>query len=698
MRFKIEPRNWRPAPKHLQHFCWAVFAGVLLAACSGSSGGPLSGTQEYISSSVSDETSVSAQTMAQYRKINELRSAYRVALVVGNANYQALPELRTPKNDASAVASMLQKSGFNLVGGAAQINVTVQKFHELTAALNKAVATHRDALVFVYFSGHGFIAGGRNALAAVNTRPSNADAATSSISVKEIAEGAVNSGAGMVMMLLDACRENSSGALVDEPVPMKSFIGFAAVFGSPALELKDEPNSAYTEAILKEFPSNWMFPEDLHAAIASDVGNRTKAGQIPVYREGEGAQLMPVGLVFNPTGSDNKHQVLHGELQMRTELAAQCRDSSSDGAIWFKMITQPGWLGAQQNEDGGNEELKPILDSCRAAYEAGARDRGTLGRLSLAVSVARSRKMTIPDGKELEQVSGYFLIQAAEEGDPWSDAFLGVFQARQATIRNSSEEMSVAHERLLRAARSDVPYLTMLVAMMLLAPASDPNMQMLPHDAVSGSALLIQSAKKHVVLATELLAMKAGVSAIGRNALAPQDQKNSGFLQDILVPDGLDMRNVIQQTILDPKEGDISASSLAFLGFSGLDSLIALSVYDGFLGLFGEPNPNVYVAAMLKLEPALRNAQPKDIEGLADLVDNAGCILSGGIKFSGPIDSFHTDLGAAGRFFEIAKRLGSDRAAQHLNYLNSSRISPCWFDFDSTIARWKAKRGIGQSQ
>src|SRR4051812_5185254 len=53
-----------------------------------------------------------------------LRTAPRVALVIGNDRYRSLGGLRFAGSDARAVAQSLRARGFELVGGDAQIDVS----------------------------------------------------------------------------------------------------------------------------------------------------------------------------------------------------------------------------------------------------------------------------------------------------------------------------------------------------------------------------------------------------------------------------------------------------------------------------------------------------------------------------------------------------------------------------------------------
>ena len=48
----------------------------------------------------------------------------RLALVVGNSLYQSVPALTNPSNDGRLIAKALEESGFTLIGGGPQLDVT----------------------------------------------------------------------------------------------------------------------------------------------------------------------------------------------------------------------------------------------------------------------------------------------------------------------------------------------------------------------------------------------------------------------------------------------------------------------------------------------------------------------------------------------------------------------------------------------
>ena len=64
------------------------------------------------------------QDKRQVGLTNAPPAARRVALVIGNGAYQNIRKLKNPANDAADMAAALQELGFELIGGAAQVNLT----------------------------------------------------------------------------------------------------------------------------------------------------------------------------------------------------------------------------------------------------------------------------------------------------------------------------------------------------------------------------------------------------------------------------------------------------------------------------------------------------------------------------------------------------------------------------------------------
>ena len=77
----------------------------------------------------------------------------RVALVVGNSTYQNVSRLQNPKGDAQLVAETLQRLGFALVGGQAQVDLDKAGFD---AAIQRFGSQLMGAdVALFYYAGHG---------------------------------------------------------------------------------------------------------------------------------------------------------------------------------------------------------------------------------------------------------------------------------------------------------------------------------------------------------------------------------------------------------------------------------------------------------------------------------------------------------------------------------------------------------------
>src|SRR3954462_1721800 len=84
----------------------------------------------------------------------------RVALVIGNSDYQNVPRLATPANDSAAMSDMLRTAGFDVVQLKRDLKAT-----EMRRALRDfADATFDADLAIIFFAGHGIEIDGTNYL------------------------------------------------------------------------------------------------------------------------------------------------------------------------------------------------------------------------------------------------------------------------------------------------------------------------------------------------------------------------------------------------------------------------------------------------------------------------------------------------------------------------------------------------------
>src|ERR1700724_3573747 len=91
----------------------------------------------------------------------------RIALVIGNANYQA-GALPTPANDAGLIAQTLQAAGFDVTGARDLDQETLRRtFREF---IDKASSGGPETVAFIYLGGYGLQLEGENYFAPVDAK------------------------------------------------------------------------------------------------------------------------------------------------------------------------------------------------------------------------------------------------------------------------------------------------------------------------------------------------------------------------------------------------------------------------------------------------------------------------------------------------------------------------------------------------
>ena len=184
----------------------------------------------------------------------------RVALVIGNSNYQNVPRLPNPSADASAIAKMFKDAGFEFVD--LQINVGDLEFKR--ALRRFADAANGSDTAIVFFAGHGMELQGTNYMIPIDAKLADErDAPDEAIALDRIIE-AVDGAKRLRLIIVDACRDNpfsvsmkrhvatrnaSRGLARVEPQASDTLIAYAARAGSTAEDGYGE-HSPLTTALL----------------------------------------------------------------------------------------------------------------------------------------------------------------------------------------------------------------------------------------------------------------------------------------------------------------------------------------------------------------------------------------------------------------------------------------------------------------
>ncbi|MEP0235821.1 caspase family protein [Roseibium sp.] len=240
-------------------------------------------------------------------------AAERLALVVGNADYDSatLTRLQNPANDAALITDSLKSTGFevDLVLNA-DLRTMKRAVRDFADKLKK---TDPGAIAVVYYSGHGFEAGGQNYLAPLGADlRDEIDAEFEALSVDWVLSAVESAHDGANIVIFDACRNTalsrSAGGTVGgfaflNSTPRGSFISFATAPGSTATD-GTGLNSPYTLAISREIRVPGATVETVFKRVRKQVVEATNGDQVPWDHSS-----LTADIVLTPSDITDQNQV-----------------------------------------------------------------------------------------------------------------------------------------------------------------------------------------------------------------------------------------------------------------------------------------------------------------------------------------------------------------------------------------------------
>jgi len=214
---------------------------------------------------------------------NRLLTDRRVALIIGNANYQVGP-LRNPVNDARSMARVLQSLGFEVIlrtdSNLRQMEESLDEFYE---------KIQQGSVGIFYYAGHGIQSGGENYLIPVNANLRvEQDLRYNTLPVGRVLglmEAAKN---GANIVILDACRDNPLGrnwrSMQRGLAPINTatgvYIAYATAPGKTAADGNGQ-NGTFTAALLKHIRKPYEGIDQLFNQVRGDVNRETSGRQVP---------------------------------------------------------------------------------------------------------------------------------------------------------------------------------------------------------------------------------------------------------------------------------------------------------------------------------------------------------------------------------------------------------------------------------
>lgn len=127
----------------------------------------------------------------------------RVALVIGNSAYQHTAKLANPKNDASDLATILKKHGFQVLEG---FDLGKPAMEAKLRDFARALASNEVGLFF--YAGHGLHVSGTNYLVPIDAKLEDASGLDFELVRLDLVQRTMERETSTNILFLDACRDN----------------------------------------------------------------------------------------------------------------------------------------------------------------------------------------------------------------------------------------------------------------------------------------------------------------------------------------------------------------------------------------------------------------------------------------------------------------------------------------------------------
>ena len=211
----------------------------------------------------------------------------KIALVIGNADYNSVGKLKNTINDAKAVAAELEKVGFEVILG---LNLThkemITSIYNFIEKLKKA----SPGVGLFYFGGHGIQSKGENYLIPTNACiEKEQDIEMETYNLARIIGEMEYANENLNLIILDACRNNklqqlengtkNKGLAIILP-PMYTYIIYAAKPGFVS-EDGDMDYGIYATAMIKYLSIPNQSFVDFLKKVRKSIYEETNKAQIP---------------------------------------------------------------------------------------------------------------------------------------------------------------------------------------------------------------------------------------------------------------------------------------------------------------------------------------------------------------------------------------------------------------------------------
>jgi uncharacterized caspase-like protein len=225
------------------------------------------------------------------------RAEKRIALVVGNAGYQA-GALTTPANDAGLIAQTLQAAGFDVVGARDLDQDSLR--HAFRDFVEKATGSGPDTVAFVYLSGYGLQLEGENYFAPIDAKIArDSDLPAEALRLSDYTRPLAGLKLKATIVVLDGARANpfaksgaslAGGLALVEPEP-GLLVAFNAAPGTVAPE-GDGPYGPYAQALAEMLREGGLPLAGVFERTRLRVNDLTRGAEVPWHAAKVQASVM----------------------------------------------------------------------------------------------------------------------------------------------------------------------------------------------------------------------------------------------------------------------------------------------------------------------------------------------------------------------------------------------------------------------
>jgi uncharacterized caspase-like protein/uncharacterized protein YecT (DUF1311 family) len=338
-----------------------------------------------------------------------MAASKRLALVIGNSDYQHTSSLPNPVNDAQLITSVLRAQGFEVFS---HVNIDLKKMKRAIADMASAIRMHgRNSVAVFYYAGHGVQVGQTNYLIPVDASiESEGDVAIEGLNVASVLESLNDAGAGVNVIVLDACRNNPYRTSFRSPTRGLARIdgppGFLIAFSTdPGKTATDGPvggNSPYSHALAASFGRPGIKIEEAFKQVRKEVFETTRGSQVPwgtssllhdLYMAGgesEGSTVLPSAGLSRPGDAASKSidaDAAKAKAEAEAEVARAREEISKAEAVKRKAKTDMERARADA-ERAAAEVAKAQAEADLAKSEA-----ETARKLALAESLRQQAEL-----------------------------------------------------------------------------------------------------------------------------------------------------------------------------------------------------------------------------------------------------------------------------------------------------------------